>query len=295
MNAEPAPGAAAVPDPDPTRPRYRPKYDPRSPDEETDGDTNPYGFADPPPAPRASPFAPSPGPPPEPVVELVTARRVVEGDDGPEYEEVADGPEGEAPPVRRAGNRAPGKRKKKRGPTGPLKPGDPGYDRLLHRDDPADEGHWHVPLMMCGVGFLLGLVAVFVTASQYHADAKMGFGKFALLLLAALTALQVAQFVCVTGVLMIFGGAVGIDYGPVQVALPRLAATVVLTEGVYAFTYSLLCPGLAILVSAATTYAALQALLRLDSRETILTLFALGSLSMLGVTAVGSALLKASM
>ena len=277
--------------PDDELPCYRPKYDPREV-EESYGDTNPYGFADPPPPSpeaRASPrFT-------EPPAEPATARRVAEPDDLPEseYEEVE--PDGDEPPVRRAGNRKPGQRKKKRGPTGPLKPGDEGYDRLLHRDDPSDAGHWHVPLIMCGVGFLLGLVAALVTAQEFHADAKMSFGKFALLLIAALTALQVAQFVCVTGVLMIFGGAAGIDYGPVQIALPRLAATVVLTEGVYAFTYTLLCPGVAILISTATTYAAIQMLLRLDSRETILTLFALGSLSMLGVTAVGSALLKASM
>ena len=97
-------------------------------------------------------------------------------------------------------------------------------DRILQREEESPGRWWAVPAGLIAVGFLLCLVPI------VYVMVKGGAGIGVALLAAAVVGI-VVQVAAVTAFLSGVGYVFGIDYGPAVQAVVKLAAVVVLVDG----------------------------------------------------------------
>jgi len=105
-----------------------------------------------------------------------------------------------------------------------LVPAKPKVDILERPDEVPKHPWWQAPALIAGVGFVLCLVPIGVIASQ--AGVRTG----ALVIVLAAVAI-VVQIAAVTALLMVVGTLFGIEYGPAGEAVGKLAAVVILVDG----------------------------------------------------------------
>jgi hypothetical protein len=163
-------------------------------------------------------------------------------------------------------------RKKKRKKRRPRADGDeplPSKRRkdILEREDlPPVIPWWTAAAITAGVGLLLTVVTAAVVA--VNAD-KGGFLAGVVTLFGALVATAV-EAAGVTAVLFVVGNLFGIDYGPVQQALPKLVAVVLLVNGV-TLAGSLMCVPVGLVVGSLVGVPTFWKLFQLSPIESALS------------------------
>ena len=221
-----------------------------SPDRQPDGpdESELYDFADEPPPLPPRPPVPEPVPEPEPPAADSLEGEIDLGDDAPR-------------PRRRKKKRRPREEPEPDAPPDEI-PFKPPRDILEREDLPPPRPWWVVPAILGVIGFLLCLVPIIVLA--FKEGASTG------LVLVAVTVVGVAvQVAVVTAFLMGVGTVFGIDYGPAVEAVGKLAAVVLVVDGITGV--SLLWNPCALVLGALVGAGVFQYLFRLSVFEMLLS------------------------
>jgi hypothetical protein len=159
---------------------------------------------------------------------------------------------------------APAPRRKKRRPQPTGEVAEEHRDRILDREDePPPVAWWVAPVILIVVGFLLCLIPVVLVASEK--GAAVGLKAAAV----ALVGVPV-QVIAVTALLVVIGQFFGIDYGPALHAVVKLAAVVVIVDGLTA-ALAVGCTPLGLMMAAIIGAGVFQYLFRLAIHEMLLS------------------------
>jgi hypothetical protein len=216
----------------------------RPPDDDEDGNHEPYRLSDEPPAPRPMPRV-------EPDEDLLTPADGLDRPRRRRRKRKRDEEEGEFDAEDALPTQAP----------------EPG-DRILNRkEESTPKDWWVVPAAIGGVGGVLCLIPLAYLG--YKSGAAFGVVMAVLAVFAI-----VVQVVAVSGFLMVVGTFFGIDYGPATHALVKLAAIVTLVNGLSgaAIPVSPGCLPCGVIVAGLVGAGLFQYLFRLAIYETLLTL-----------------------
>ena len=169
---------------------------------------------------------------------------------------------------------APRKKKKRNRPaadgydSGPA--GEPSPKRrpdILEREElPPAIPWWAEAAAVAGVGLLLTLVAVVVVAANVK-QANLAVGVF---LLVGVAVAVVVETAAVTAGLFVAGNLFGIDYGPAKEALVKLAAVVLLVDGV-TLAGSLMCVPVGLVAGSLVGGPAFWRLFKVGLQETFVS------------------------
>jgi hypothetical protein len=223
----------------------------RSPEPDPDG-SELYQFADEPPPLPPRPAVPEPEPPPPPADHL--EGEIDLGDEAPR-------------PRRKKKRRAEHAQKDVEEPEEPVEepievPLKPPRDILEREELPPPRPWWVVPAILSVIGFALCLVPIIVYASKEGATTGLA--------LVGLTVIAVVvQVVAVTAFLTAVGTLFGIDYGPAVEAVGKLAAVVLVVDGLTGVM--LLLNPCALVTAAIIGAGVFQYLFRLSVFEMILS------------------------
>ena len=137
-------------------------------------------------------------------------------------------------------------------------------DRILNRPDPEPNHRWWVPpAILASIGGVLAAIALGIVA--YKLGAKTG-----LVAVGATAAALLFQIVFVTILLTAVGTFFGIEYGPIDQALVKLAAVLISVDGLSGLL-TLGCTPLGLMMAAILGAGAFQYMFRLATHEMLLS------------------------
>jgi hypothetical protein len=159
---------------------------------------------------------------------------------------------------------APAPRRKKRRPQPVGEVAEEHRDRILDREEePPPIAWWVAPVVLIALGFLLCLIPVVLLATEKGAAAGVAAVGLAIVGI-------VVQVVAVTVLLMVVGQFFGIDYGPAEQAVVKMAAVVVIVDGLTA-VLAISCTPLGLMMAAIVGAGVFQYLFRLAIHEMLLS------------------------